>query len=465
LIRFSTGALALLMAIGFGLNAALAAPAPVSHAAQGNIGPYASAVGTASLPKVVAESSAGVPPADFGSPPSGEIPILFNDHHVYTKPDRLKANRVLAALVRGNTILIPLRSMFEQMGGTVSYDPGSKTVDVSKPGSDVKVTVGRPEVIINGESRPLDVPPEIYRGVVVVPVRVISEGMGAYVQWIPDRRLVVVRYVVATPPPPPPTPAPTAVPSPTPTPVPTPKPYSYEHFVAADAILAPTIYNEFNPGKQGTGFSGQVRAATEFSLWNIPWMVEGQLQQWYYQHNISAAASAGLGLTPYVPGTGTACPGGEIGCVTNIGATGQVFTNAFAVKDWNAEGRFGLKVADPRIYVGVGYLYRSNNYGYPKQAGVGAGLEKLPDLDKPLSVFGSFYYYPQVQGSYTDGNSLITYKLQYQVLSYQVGATYDIMKSPVFVEGGWGGDKGVVKQFAPSPYLHYGWFAGLGVHF
>ncbi len=203
-----------------------------------------------------------MPPADFGTPPSGEVPILFNDRHVYTKPDRLKANRVLAALVRGNTILIPLRSMFEQMGATVSYDPASKTVDVSKPGSDVKVTVGRPEVVINGESRPLDVPPEIYKGSVVVPVRVISEGMGAYVQWVPDRRIVVVRYVAAPPPstPPPPvvTPPPPVVTPPPPvvTPSPSPTPVAknpYEHFIVGDYIFNPKVYNEFSPGNSGRG--------------------------------------------------------------------------------------------------------------------------------------------------------------------------------------------------------------------
>ena len=47
------------------------------------------------------------PPASFGSPPSGQIPILFNDHHVYAKPDTLKQGRVLAALVRGGTVLDP----------------------------------------------------------------------------------------------------------------------------------------------------------------------------------------------------------------------------------------------------------------------------------------------------------------------------------------------------------------------
>ena len=145
----------------------------------------------------VAQASA----PDFGSPPSGQIPILYNDRHVYTKPDVLKAGRVLAAYAKDGTIYLPLRSMFEQMGATVSFDASGRTATVTKPGATIVVTVGKPIVVINGESRPLDVPPIVYQGVVLVPVRVISESMGAYVQWVPDRRLVVVRYVEPTPPP------------------------------------------------------------------------------------------------------------------------------------------------------------------------------------------------------------------------------------------------------------------------
>src|SRR5476649_1904263 len=205
--RLSTGILAAILAVGFGLTSVNAQ----TQTAKGNIG-------TNSPATTVAQAMQ--PPADFGAPPSGEVPLLFNDHHVYSKPDRLKQNRVLAALVRGNTILVPLRSMFEQMGATVSYDPATKTADVSKPGSDVKVTVGKPEVTINGEARPLDVPPEIYKGSVVVPIRVISEGMGAYVQWVPEKKVVVVRYVAAPVPTPPPPPPPTAPPTRPPTPRP-----------------------------------------------------------------------------------------------------------------------------------------------------------------------------------------------------------------------------------------------------
>lgn len=460
--RLSTGLLTLFMTMGLGLSA-VAAPTHVSNAAQGNTGPYASASQTSSAPKMVAQGSVGMPPADFGSPPSGEIPILFNDHHVYAKPDRLTANRVLAALVRGNTILIPLRSLFEQTGATVSYDPASKTVDVSKPGSDVKVTVGRPEVIINGESRPLDVPPEIYRGVVVVPVRVIAEGMGAYVQWVPDRHTVVIRYVTATPPPPPPPPSPVPTAVPTPTPSPTPKKQVYEKFIAGDAILAPTIYNEFNPGNQGTAFSWDTHGAIEFPIAGIPWMVEGDLDKWYYQHNISATAAANNGTFPYIQGTSFACPG-ETGCVNTIGQTGQVYVNSFSPQDWDAQFHLGLKVYDPRIYIGFGYLYRTNNYGYPRESGVGVGLEKLPDLDKPLSLFGSFYYYPTIKGTYVDGGTGISYALEYQTLIWKAGATYNILKSPVFIEGGYQGDKGINKLNAPSTYTHDGFFAGVGVH-
>jgi hypothetical protein len=189
--------------------------------------------------------------ADFGSPPSGQIPILYNDRHVYSRPDVLKQGRVLAALVRGGTILIPLRSMFEQMGATVSYDPSSKTAVVTKPGAEVRVTVGRPVVVINGESRPLDVPPILYHGDVLVPVRVISEGMGGYVQWVPDRRLVVVRYVVATPPPTEaPAPVETPIPQATvvPAPPPTPNPVTLGGYLRSYYFTRQNASN--NPGAQ-----------------------------------------------------------------------------------------------------------------------------------------------------------------------------------------------------------------------
>jgi hypothetical protein len=503
--RLSTGVLAVVFAVCIGLTTVAATSGTAS--AQGNTGPYARAADSSA--KIVAQAStppaastmppapsvepassgappplpgtappapaapppapapaaappAALPPPDFGSPPSSEIPILFNDHHVYSKPDRLHNSRVLAALVRGNTVLVPLRSMFEQMGATVSYDAGTKTVDVMKPGSDVKVAVGKPEVIINGESRPLDVPPEIYRGAVVVPLRVLSEGMGAYVQWVPEKRTVVVRYVPAVPPTPAPTPEPATAPptQPTPppaaTPPPTPAPKlksPYERFIVGDYIFSPRIYNAISPGN-GQG-SYRAVAAVEFPLFNLPWMLEGEYRQWNYPH--------------YTNGKGV-CPSFDQSCVNAIGAQGEVYVPAFTARDDDFDGRFGLKIADPRIYIGIGYLFRNTNYeggAFETQThGFGFGIEKLPDLNQPFSLYGSLYFYPLVT---TNGlqylGSGIFGSVQYRILRYSVGGTFNFGNSPLYLDFGYAGDRYDVKQNAPVDQTHNGPYAGLGIHF
>ena len=421
----------------------------------------------------VAQAAMMAPPADFGTAPSGEVPILFNDHHVYSKPDRLKQNRVLAALVRGNEILVPLRSMFEQMGATVSYDPASKTADVSKPGSDVKVTVGKPEVVINGESRPLDVPPEIYKGAIVVPVRVISEGMGAYVQWVPEKKIVVVRYVAAPIPTPPPTAPPTAPPTkkpapptapPTMAPTPSPAPTrDYEKFIVGDYIAKPQVYNAFSNGTNtaifGPSYSG--RAAIEFPLGGIPFMVEGYAEQYAYTH------PGGNGVPQNAICNGVAAPAGNPACVTPLG--GGLTSNwvpQFQAIDGDAGGRVGVQFANPRLYIAASYITTSSNYGYPHFHGFGGGLEKLPDLDQTFSIFGSAYYFPQLQGNFTDPTTGAGYAVSYRFLQYQAGVTFSpSKKSGFFIEGGFMGNNINNKNNYPGNGHEAGGFGGIGFHF
>jgi hypothetical protein len=451
--------LAAIVASCFGLTSAGA-----QTLTQGNTGNNASK----SSNKVVAQAG-GMAPADFGTAPSGEVPILFNDRHVYSKPDTLKQNRVLAALVRGNTVLIPLRSMFEQMGATVAYDPGTKTATVTKPGSSVSVTVGKPEVVINGETRPLDVPPEIYKGAVVVPIRVLSEGMGAYVQWVPEKKTVVVRYVAAAPPPPPSTPPPatpppvvaTPVSTPVPTPTPKPKVNRSQYFVAADYIFDPKVYNEFSPGSTG-GASYHAKAGAVVDLFGLAILAEGDGRQYNYPHRGSTAfdnnSNAGYFGGPPVCGPGGAAVGDQ-GCVTAIGGAGQSFVPSFDAKDSDIDGRLGIGIPFPRVFIGVSYITRWDNYGYPREQGFGYGVEKIPDFEGGFAPYGSFYYYPQVGA----GN-----EIQYSMYKYEGGLALGLKKEtgiPLFLEGGYVGDKGFAKLNAPGGFAHNGFEVGLGLHF
>ncbi len=439
------------------------------------------------------------PPRDFGRPPSGDVPILFDDQHVYAKPDLLRSGRVLAALVRDGEILVPLRSMFEQLGATVTWDASTRTVDAVKPGADVKVTLGKPVVVVNGEERPLDVPPIVYRGSILVPVRVISEAMGAYVQWVPDRRVVVVRFLSA-PVPPAPTPAPQppppvstpAPPPPPPPPAPTPQPPPARHneaFVAGDFLISPKMYNEASPGNTATG-SYDIRGAVEFPLFSLPAMIEADFRHYQFAH--TALQTVGACAPGSTTGCGTVvgnqvyntglCPStNDPGCVTVAGypaiiaynGLGQAYVAGFSGEENEGDVRVGFKVLEPRVYLGAGYLSKTYNYlGYPRISGVGLGITKLPDLDAPVSFEGSAWYYPQVSGNYTYPTSPYlgplsgqTVPFSYSYWKYRVGGTISFGKTGgVFVDFGYAGERANAKTNAPSNTTVNAPYVGLGVH-
>jgi hypothetical protein len=435
----------------------------------------------------------GVAPAfadalvNFGTPPSGQIPILYNDHHVYAKPDELKQNRVLAALVKNGVILVPLRSMFEQMGATVSWNAASKTATAQKPGASVSVTLGKNEAVINGESRPLDVPPEMYHGVVVVPVRVISESLGAYVQWVPDRRITVVRYIPPTPvPTAPPTVAPTPPPTPVPaTPTPAPKATPYLGFIDG-AYAWGKNYNEFTNGATDKGGAWQAHGALLFNPFAIA--ADWRQDQYDTDNNCTTFRPIIVGHERHTlandPFYNNLCffygirlgTGLPLTCFFTIDG-GTDCASVFRARQDTLDGRFLFKVVDPHIYIGASYVYDTNNYGYAKLGGVGFGAQKLPDFDQAsnFSWFGSVFYFPSASGNYTvpatnqfgipSANAGVVFKQQYQITKYDVGITYNFGKSPVYLDAGWSGDRWTVKANAPIGQTHGGPYVGLGIHF
>jgi hypothetical protein len=225
-----------------------------------------------------------------------------------------------------------------------------------------------------------------------------------------------------------------------------------------DYIFKPKTYNEFSGGIVGNDNSFDARGAAEFPAFGLPWMVEGDYRSYQYQHN----STANVGQC----GAGGA--GGQ-SCVTVVGppGAGQVFVPGFTATDTDIDGRLGLKVVDPRIYVGIGYLSRSENYGYPRQNGVGFGIEKLPDLDQPFSVYGSVWYYPSVSANYTSP-VFGTSSFAYRDLKYQVGATYTVGSFTgfgIFLDGGYEGDSLRAGNWAPSAATHGGAYLGLGLKF
>ena len=384
--------------------------------------------------------------ADFGTPPSGKVPLLFNDRHVYAKPDKVTSGRLLAALVKGREILVPLRSLFEQMGATVSYDTLSKTATVAAPSVKVQLTVGVPAVVINGTTTPLRVPPEIVDGDVLVPVRVLVEALGGYVAYIPSIHAVSVRYIASmnfTPPPAPVTEA-TVAPAPLATapavratvgpgaaiPKGTPEP---ETFLLVDAVVSPLIANAQAPQVHGaSGTSFDVAFEDEFSLVDVNFEFGADYGEYRY--------------------------GRPAGNVTQPGGSPVAFVNASDAIDRDYEAHVGVQLSPAKYYLRAGYGVEHVD-STPRIGGFGFGLEKLPDLNRHFDYDFDAEYYPNMSGHCGRCNADLAFKR----LVYEIGLTYSI--KPLFIDAAYSGDKGYSKNAASDDFTHSGIVAGLGLRF
>lgn len=92
---------------------------------------------------------------------------------------------------RGRT-LVPLRAIFEQLGASVKWDAKTKTIQAVKDSTTIILKVGSNTALINGQEISLDVPPEISKGRTLVPIRFVSESLGAEVSWIQQLQLVKI---------------------------------------------------------------------------------------------------------------------------------------------------------------------------------------------------------------------------------------------------------------------------------
>ena len=82
-----------------------------------------------------------------------------------------------------NRTLVPLRSIFEELGATVIWEQSTKTIIANKNTTNISLKIGAKTSTVNGQSISIDVPAQIINGATLVPLRFISEALGATVKW------------------------------------------------------------------------------------------------------------------------------------------------------------------------------------------------------------------------------------------------------------------------------------------
>jgi len=88
--------------------------------------------------------------------------------------------------------LVPLRGIFEELGAKVEWDNDTETVTATKGDTAISLQIGSNVLVKNGEAIKLDVPAKLVGARTLVPVRAVSEGLGAKVEWDEGTQTVVI---------------------------------------------------------------------------------------------------------------------------------------------------------------------------------------------------------------------------------------------------------------------------------
>jgi hypothetical protein len=102
---------------------------------------------------------------------------------------------------RSGRVFVPLRGVFERLGASVVYDNG--TINATGNGRSIQLQIGSTRAVVNGAAQQLDVAPFLVGARTLVPLRFISESLGANVQYDNSSRVVSINSNGQAPAPPP----------------------------------------------------------------------------------------------------------------------------------------------------------------------------------------------------------------------------------------------------------------------
>ncbi|MDQ7825110.1 MAG: copper amine oxidase N-terminal domain-containing protein [Candidatus Eremiobacteraeota bacterium] len=105
-------------------------------------------------------------------------------------------NRIISfdqppVMINGN-VMVPMRGVFEELGADVKWRSATQTITAVKDSTEIIIQIGSNFASVNGNSQQLSAPAAMVRGRTLVPLRFISEALGADVEWQAASRTVMI---------------------------------------------------------------------------------------------------------------------------------------------------------------------------------------------------------------------------------------------------------------------------------
>lgn len=116
--------------------------------------------------------------------------VVLRQIPVYVDGWRLPCD--VPPLLSQGRVLVPLRAIFQALGAEVEWDAQAKLVRARRGDREIRLVIGEKSAVLNGKLISLDVPAQVVDGRTLVPIRFVSQALGASVEWRAGERAVYV---------------------------------------------------------------------------------------------------------------------------------------------------------------------------------------------------------------------------------------------------------------------------------
>ncbi|MGC8721513.1 MAG: stalk domain-containing protein [Caldisericaceae bacterium] len=97
-------------------------------------------------------------------------------------------------IIKNGRTLLPIRILIESLGGTVEWNAKEQKVTITLNGHSMILWIGKTTALVDGSKAPLDVAPQIINGRTYIPLRFVSEHLGASVNWDDKTQTITIYY-------------------------------------------------------------------------------------------------------------------------------------------------------------------------------------------------------------------------------------------------------------------------------
>ena len=120
-----------------------------------------------------------------------EVTLLLNDIKFEL------SEGLMPPIILENRTLVPVREVFETLGGKVEWYESERAVEIELQSKKVKLWIDKYTALVDGEEIELDVPAKIVSSKTMVPARFISEKCGLSVGWDDATKTVSINKELA----------------------------------------------------------------------------------------------------------------------------------------------------------------------------------------------------------------------------------------------------------------------------